>query len=279
MVLTLYGDMRFRNEETWVGTLLQLLGNFGLSEQAIRSALSRMCRKDLLRARHIGKRSYYSLTPRGATLLAKGARRIFERREEPWDGMWHLVIYSIPEQQREIRDRFRQELGWMGYGPLGNATWISPHDLSGEVRELAQSLGVSQYVEVFSAHHRGFTSPEALVARCWELERIHQGYHHFLDTYTPRFEESRARLQRGEALAPAECFVERFLLSHEYRRLPFFDPDLPLELLPRGWLRPQAAGLFLNYHSLLSPKANQYFDSVFVKAEGKAAPVAAAASS
>jgi len=43
-------------------------------------------------------------------------------------------------------------------------------------------------------------------------------------------------------------FVERFHLIHEYRKLPFYDPDLPLELLPKNWLRPQAASLFNEYH-------------------------------
>ncbi|GAH63284.1 unnamed protein product, partial [marine sediment metagenome] len=51
-------------------------------------------------------------------------------------------------------------------------------------------------------------------------------------------------------------------LIHEYRKLPFFDPDLPLELLPENWLRPQAAALFNEYHGLLTEKANEYFDSV-----------------
>ena len=54
-----------------------------------------------------------------------------------------------------------------------------------------------------------------------------------------------------------------FHLIHEYRRLPFYDPDLPIELLPENWLRPQAAYLFNEYHDLLAKKANEYFDSAF----------------
>jgi hypothetical protein len=43
---------------------------------------------------------------------------------------------------------------------------------------------------------------------------------------------------------------------------PFLDPDLPQELLPENWLRPQAAALFDEYHDSLTEKANEYFDSV-----------------
>ncbi len=66
----------------------------------------------------------------------------------------------------------------------------------------------------------------------------------------------------GETIPPSECFVERFALIHEYRRLPFFDPDLPEKLLPDNWLRPRAAALFHQYHDLLADKANEYFDTV-----------------
>ena len=49
-MLTLYGDYVLpRGGEIGIGSLVRLLGNFGLSEQAIRSAVSRMCRSGLLK--------------------------------------------------------------------------------------------------------------------------------------------------------------------------------------------------------------------------------------
>ena len=63
-------------------------------------------------------------------LLEEGERRIFERKSNGWNGYWSVVVYFIPEEKRKARDTLRQELIWMGYGPLSTATWISPHDLS-----------------------------------------------------------------------------------------------------------------------------------------------------
>ena len=135
-MLTLYGDyVRYRGMEIGIGSLIQLLGNFGLSEQSIRSAVSRMCRAGLLKVRHDGARSYYSLTEEGMGLLEEGERRIFERKSSSWNGYWSVVVYFIPEEKRKARDTLRRELIWMGYGPLSTATWISPHDLSKEVEE------------------------------------------------------------------------------------------------------------------------------------------------
>ena len=262
-MLTLYGDyVRYRGVEIGIGTLIKLLGNFGLSEQSIRSAVSRMCRANLLKVRHKGTRSYYSLTEEGHSLLAKGTQRIFVRKNNQWDGSWNIVIYSVPELRREARDRLRLELSWMGYGPLSNATWISPYDLTKEVEDLAERLQIKECIRVFQAKHQDFTDPKKIVSRCWDLNRIHKRYADFIAKYRPKLEYHLKRLQAGENVKPSECFVERFNLIHEYRKLPFLDPDLPQELLPENWLRPQAAALFDEYHNLLTEKANEYFDSV-----------------
>ena len=86
-MLTLDGDyVRSRGMEIGIGSLIKLLGNFDLSEQSVRSAVSRMCRAGLLKVRHKNVKSYYSLTEEGMSLLEEGGRRIFERKNSSWDG-------------------------------------------------------------------------------------------------------------------------------------------------------------------------------------------------
>lgn len=262
-LLTLYGDYALRpGGEIGIGSLIKLLNNFGLSEQAIRSAVSRMCRSGLLKARRVGSRSYYALTEDGHALLTKGAQRVFQQKNTHWDGTWNVVTYSIPEQRRQARDRLRVELSWMGYGALSEATWISPYNLAKEVEDLVERLEIKEYIQIFHAKHQGFTDPKKIVSQCWDLNRTHKKYSSFLAKYHPKLRNHLKRLQAGKLIEPSEYFVERFSLIHEYRRLPFFDPDLPEELLPKNWLRPQAATLFRQYHDLLADKANEYFDSL-----------------
>ena len=264
VVLTLYGDYILHlGGEIGIDTLIRLLANFDLSQQAVRSAISRMSRKGLIKVRHVGRRSYYSLTNKGRTLLTEGATRIFKRKTNKWDGSWNIVTYSIPEKTRETRDIFRRELGWLGYGALSDATWLSPYDMTREVSELAERLGIEDCVQIFSAKQVGSGKPKEIMNWCWDLDKIHEKYSDFVDKYQRKLKAHQKRLQAGEVIDPGECFVERFHLIHEYRRLPFYDPDLPLELLPRNWLRPQAASIFGEYHDLLANKANEYFDSAF----------------
>ena len=271
-ILTLYGDYLLkRGGEISIAGLIELLNQVGLSDQAVRSAVSRMCRGGLLKVRRSRRGSYYSLASRGYELLNKGTQRIFERKNSNWDGTWSMVTYSIPEAMRAARDRLRLELGWLGYGSLSEATWISPYDLTREVEDLAERVGVKDYIYSFLVRHHGSTRPSDVVARCWDLGRIHERYARFVDEYRPRLQRHVARLERGETIEPGECFVERFNLIHEYRRLPFFDPDLPEELLPDNWLRPEAATLFRDYHDRLADKANAFFDGIFQREMGKPA--------
>jgi phenylacetic acid degradation operon negative regulatory protein len=262
-MLTLFGDyFRHRDGEIGIGSLIKLFSNFGLSEQSVRSAVSRMCGAGLLESRRKGAKSYYSLTTAGNLLLEEGARRIFERRAIRWDGTWTVVVYFIPEERREARDRLRPDLGLLGFGSLTEATWISPNNLLKEVEETVDRLKIREYVQVFQAKHIGFSDPKRLVERCWDLNMIHNKYAEFVEKYQPKLEKHLERLRAGAIIPSSDCFVERFNLIHEYRKLPYFDPDLPAELLPKKWLRSKAASVFNEYHDLLNQKATEYFKSV-----------------
>ena len=266
MLFTLYGDYILpRGGEIWVGGLIKLFAEFGLSEQAIRSALSRMSQKGWLQVKRVGNKSYYSLTDKGKLLLSEGAKLIYYGRQYRWDGKWYLLTYSIPEDKRDVRNRLRKELAWMGYGMLSHATWMCPRDLGDTVADLVRRLGVEQYVEVFTASHIGFSDGKSLVKRCWDLDSINRQYAAFIAKYQPRLDDHLRRVGMGQDIEMSECFVERFMLIHEYRKFPFIDPELPVDLLPEGWLGAEAASLFREYHRLLAAKANDFFDSIFEK--------------
>jgi phenylacetic acid degradation operon negative regulatory protein len=266
MVFTLYGDyIRHRGGEAWTGSLIELLGLLGLSGQAVRSTLSRMSHKGWLQSRRAGRYSFYSLTPKCLKLLEEGARRIFQPRHDPWDGWWHLLSYSIPESRRHLRRRLRQRLLWLGFGALNQATWISPRDLRAEVEQVVSALQVHPYVEFFAAEHWGFSSDKEIVARCWDLKRLNDYYAAFIARYDPLFQEYQAQLMAGDSLEPQQCFVQRFMLIHEYRSSPYVDLNLPLELLPDDWLGERATQLFQQYHNLLVEKAEAFVDSAFAK--------------
>lgn len=274
LVFTLFGDYLLgRERPIWVGSLIILLEQLGLSSTGVRTVLSRMTRKGWLTADRTGRRSRYGLTKRGRRLLETGRERIYHPPQvDTWNGDWYLVTYSIPESDRQRRDELRVKLMWLGCGPLTNGVWITPHDVRDEVREIAASLKVSQHLEVFRAGHVGFSSPAALVEGCWDLAGINRRYAAFLSRWMPALShcatcrvaghEAAAGSPRPPCTSPRECFVRRFRLVHEFRRFPLEDPFLPAPLLPKDWNGRAAATLFETYHAVLSEPAERYVNEI-----------------
>jgi phenylacetic acid degradation operon negative regulatory protein len=263
LIFTLFGDyIRNSDERIRIGGLIKLLALFGLSAEVVRTTVSRMVRRGWLQVERVGHISYYSLTPAAKKVIEEGAARIFQFHDlaPPWNGCWQLVTYSIPEQQREARDRFRRELTWLGFGLLTNTVWLSPHHHRVRIEGLADSLHIKACVQLFEGRLDGFTPAPEVAARCWNLTEINAEYAAFIEKYEPPFRQCQKRLAAAEAMDQAECFVQRFILVHEYRRFSYRDPYLPIELLPRAWRGREAVALFREYHRLLADGANEYFE-------------------
>src|ERR1017187_10659003 len=130
LLLTLLGDY-FLDGSVPIpsASLLSLLEGFGITSAGSRAALSRLSRRGLLASSKNGRNTYYRLTPRAAALLREGAQHIFSfgAAERPWSGRWTIVAFSVPEDQRQARPVLRTRLRWLGFAPLYDGLWISPH--------------------------------------------------------------------------------------------------------------------------------------------------------
>ncbi|HYN87899.1 MAG TPA: hypothetical protein VER55_05195, partial [Ardenticatenaceae bacterium] len=191
LIFTLFGDyIRERGGEIWTGSLIHLMRRLGVpSAQAVRSTLSRMSQRGWLQSRKRGRRSYYSLTPRGQRLLDEGARRIFEGRPEArhWDGHWRLLSYHIPDDLTPLRARLRQELGWIGFGRLDSSLYVAPYDYAHELAALFDRLEIHEHVDLFVGEFRGPRSDADIARRAWDLAGIDSAYRTFLTTWQPFF--------------------------------------------------------------------------------------------
>jgi phenylacetic acid degradation operon negative regulatory protein len=203
-------------------------------------------------------------------LLESGRERIYRpTTETTWDGEWTVVVFSVPETRRRLRDALRVRLAWLGCGPLTSGVWISPHDVRAEVLESAAELKLGKNLEMFRGEHLAHSRPEQLVAQCWDLAGLDRRYAAFIARWSQEFEHcnqcgmtgARAGIHKP-CTAPADCFRRRFLLVHEYRAFPLEDPYLPRPLLPSGWNGEKAARLFERYHDVLAGPAEGYVADV-----------------
>ncbi|WP_059104412.1 phenylacetic acid degradation operon negative regulatory protein PaaX [Shouchella shacheensis] len=263
MIFTIYGDyIRHYGNKIWIGSLIRLLKEFGHNEQGVRVAVSRMVKQGWLQSERQGTKSYYFLTPQGVERIDEAAKRIFKFEQHEWDGKWRILMYKIPEDQRQIRDGLRKELLWSGFGSFSNSCWISPNNLEKELETLIKKYGIHDYVDFFEAIYKSPKENHTLVEKSWPLEEIEEKYESFISTYSRQFIVHQSVIARGE-MTDAECFVERTKLVHEYRKFLFVDPGLPRELLPSKWSGSHAMLLFSQYYKLLAEPASRFFEAVF----------------
>jgi phenylacetic acid degradation operon negative regulatory protein len=262
IIFDLFGEyIRYDGGEAPMRVLVDLLGAFDISADATRVVMSRLRAEGWFDSRRVGRESRYALTAQAWDMLDEGRPRIFERRREPWSGQWCLVTYTVPESARQTRDRLRKRMACLGFGSLAPSTWICPHDKRAEVVKVLEGELEGEpeaRFDVFMARSLGLAHNRDMVRRCWDLDGLNEAYRDFLQTTQKRL----ARFQ--EAPPPgAEALHERIRLIHEYRRFPVQDPDLPLELLPTGWLGREAHDAFLAADDALRPAALEYYRATF----------------
>ena len=273
LLFDLYGDFAMegaRGGAIRLSAVARLAEDLGATEVAARAAMGRMAQDGWLAATRAGRESVYALTPRGRELVEQGRRRIFASPDEPWDGSWCVVALSVPEAHRELRDRMRKQLSWLGFGSPSSALHVSPRDHAEEVLRFVRELDAGGHVQVYRAAVRWPHDPLELVVRAWgDLSAVNQRYASFLNHFTRPFERARSAVEAG-TYSDREAFRTRLILAGELRRCLFDDPDLPAELLPAAWWGSPARRLFLAYHALVTPQALRYFDA----ASGAAQPAA-----
>src|SRR4051812_49904395 len=126
LLMTFFGAF-LRRLGGWIAVadLVALMGDLGLDEQAVRSAVSRLKRRGVIAPERRAGAAGYRLTPRGEAILEAGDARIFGR-----DGgggeEWLLVVFSIPEARRALRHKLRARLQWLGLGAVAARVWIAP---------------------------------------------------------------------------------------------------------------------------------------------------------
>jgi phenylacetic acid degradation operon negative regulatory protein len=259
IVFDLFGDyLRYRGGHAPLRDLIALLGHFGIGASTARVVMSRLRKEGWFDTRpgRDGREVVYALNERSWRMLDEGRERIFAPPRTDWDGWWHVVIYYVPEAERGMREELRKELSWLGFGPLAASTWVSPHDRMAQVEEkFAGERAVR--LDLLRARSKGLPADRDMAERCWDLDALNADYADFLERYRarmPRFRSGR--------MSPDEALVARTELIQDYRRFPFRDPNLPVELLPAGWHGRDAYELFVQAREHLRTGADRAVDEV-----------------
>jgi phenylacetic acid degradation operon negative regulatory protein len=216
------------------GSVIDVFARVGVTEEAVRSTLARMVKRDLLARHRRGRRMYFGLTARSAAVLADGHDRVWRSGavNRDWDGTWTMVGFSLPESWRSQRHDLRSQLVWGGFGPLQNGLWVAPGEV--DVPNLLDDLELHDNLKVFTARTAKPTEADQIVRVAFDVPAIAARYQAFL-----------RRWDRDRPLSEAPDDLARQLMLHtDWLQLVRQDPRLPAELLPEDWPAIRAEHVF-----------------------------------
>ena len=266
LVITLLGAYVYPGDRpVWSGGLVRLLSELGFSAGAARIALARLTRRELLARMRDGRLVHYRLTPRAVSLLDEGDRRIFSLgREAPPADEWTILWHAVPDARRLERGRLARRLRFLGFGPIQDGVWISPHDREPEAVALLEELDLLGHAAVLVGRAAALTDLEALVSRAWDAEELTKRYRAFELAFEHHGRTTCDRLDDREA------FLVRTRLVHAFRQFSSLDPGLPDALVPTDGHRAGAAALFHELYEALAEPAQRHFDAATARYEAPA---------
>ena len=120
--------------------------------QQIRKTFKQLRRQRLIEEREINGKTTIVLSE-------AGQRRVLEYKlddikiqpMEKWDGVWHIVIFDVPEKMKKAREALRSKLKLWGCYPLQKSIFVTPYKCRDEIDFVSEIFRVSPYVRLIEA--------------------------------------------------------------------------------------------------------------------------------
>ncbi len=243
-----------------VRALIALMADLDVDAAATRSSVSRLKKRGVLEPTRTGRpaaQAGYRLSASALAVLAEGDARIWSRPRASVDDGWLVVVFSVPEAERSRRHELRSLLTRLGFGTAAPGVWVAPGTTYDEALGALDRAGLTSYTELFRGAYLGSGPAADRVGEWWDLSSIAALYDEFLAEHGART-RALTRLRDPE---PDRAFAAYLPMLTAWRRLPYLDPGIPLELLPKAWPGERAAHLFAALDQRLRDPAREHAEA------------------
>ncbi|HEX9853100.1 MAG TPA: phenylacetic acid degradation operon negative regulatory protein PaaX [Woeseiaceae bacterium] len=272
LIVTVFGDaIAPRGGTVWLGSLIRVMADFGISERLVRTSIFRLSQDDWFVVEQAGRRSYYSLSSEGAQKFGQATHRIYGEPRQVWSGDWCLIL--LPDLEATLKERVRKELSWLGFATVSAGVLAHPSPEMTDLGAMLNRTGCENDLVVMRARTNRNGQEKALrrlVHKHWRLADIDARYAAFVRMFRPVLSASTRKNHKDPRIA----FLVRMLLIQEYRKVLLRDPLLPAELLPPKWHGTAAYQLCRNLYLSVFEAADDYMTQAMETADGPLPPPA-----
>ncbi|MBI2338605.1 hypothetical protein HYU95_05495 [Candidatus Daviesbacteria bacterium] len=133
-----------------------------VSRRSASVAIHRLGKKGLIEKGLVENEICIRLTEKGMQEIQRRKQKEKVRRllykdsiNKKWDGIWRVVVFDIPEENKRIRNVLRQTLKVLDFKPLQKSVWVSKKNYTKQLREWVNELNLLQYVLIFETKDLG----------------------------------------------------------------------------------------------------------------------------
>lgn len=180
---------------------------------------------------------YVRLTSSGREKIVRDFP-ILSLSARPWDGRWRIVIFDIEESNKNTREALRDKLRELGLGMLQESVWVTPHDVSVDLREFLESKDLGEVAFVLEVSSILAGNQELLVRKIWNLDAFDEAYREIVkdaNKLKDLYMISSGRNVQYTEVKKRELIEEARKIRQRYGETLLSDPCLPKELLPVDW--------------------------------------------
>ena len=249
-----------------VSALISMLGTLGYDAPGVRSSVSRLKAKGVLKSVREGGVAKYKISESISDVFREGDRRIFAPEQPAPVDTWVLAVFSVPETMRNRRHQLRSELSGLGFGSVASGVWIAPARKLEQAKERLTVSGLIQFVDMFRSDYIFDGPMRPKISEWWDLKELDEQFIEFLQVYEGAEQQwselvgddPQAALAGSTEELRRDAFRYYIPMLTMWRRFPYRDPNLPADYLPPEWHGPAVRRTFQFVHRLVAPLAEAH---------------------
>jgi len=150
-----------------------------------------------------------------------------------WHRRWTMVVFHVPEVEKQLRDQVRYQLKKNGFAAWQNSLWISPHQLPDSFERYIENHGLNKQVKVFYGILSSVDEAE-LIKNVWNTHSLEKEYQEFTRNTKRQFKRLRNLDIEADLREKALDLLAK-ITEIQYLKIFESDPKLPRPFLSKNW--------------------------------------------
>jgi len=135
-------------------SLIKELSNKKIPEKKIKRVLKNLEKKELIQIIEKDDEAHVYLKSGWTPLILKYSLKpllALKRRKKKWDGKWFIIVFDVPEGQRNKRDYLRMFLREIGFYQYQQSVYIFPYQCKKEIELIKKIVEGAKYISYITA--------------------------------------------------------------------------------------------------------------------------------